>query len=142
MNQNKIRSMLIFCFLFPGIGFAVVSPPIDILLEETIKPSVAISDFDRPLPLSPANSPYLQGLRFLGTGNVDSALEAFNKALEMDARHIPTLMALTDIAFRQNRIEEAAKRTQTSIQISPQDYRLRLVYGQILAAQNKISEPV
>jgi tetratricopeptide (TPR) repeat protein len=139
MNVFKRVSILVaFCFLFPGLGFTVESPLDSLVEEELLKPEVDISEFDQPLPQSPANDHYAQGMRHLKENKLAKATEAFKAALEQDNKHVPTLMALAGVAFTQNRLAEAESACKRAIDLDPKNARWRIAFARILLAQKKI----
>jgi RNA polymerase sigma factor (sigma-70 family) len=70
-------------------------------LKDLLLPDARHSDADHPLPASPANESYRQGLRQLGAGELAEAAADFQRALEQDADHVPSVMELEYLKLRQ-----------------------------------------
>jgi RNA polymerase sigma-70 factor (ECF subfamily) len=70
-------------------------------LGDVLLPDARHSEADHPLPPSPANEAYRQGLRQLGAGELAQASAAFQRALEQDADHVPSIMELEYLKLRQ-----------------------------------------
>jgi diguanylate cyclase (GGDEF)-like protein len=70
-------------------------------LSDLLRPDARHLSVDDPLPPSPANEAYRQGLRHAEAGNLAEAAAAFQRALEQDADHVPSIMELEYLKLRQ-----------------------------------------
>ena len=83
---------------------------------------------------------YLRGLAAEGTQSVDLALGDFDKAQEMaPAAHEP-LEAIVRLYARQGRVAAALERLRKFAAAQPKDPLPRVLAGELLLAQNKLSE--
>ena len=70
-------------------------------LNDLLLPEARHASADQPLPPSPANEAYRQGLRRLAAGELAEAAADFGRALERDADHVPSIMELEYLKLRQ-----------------------------------------
>uniref|UniRef100_A0A7C4JRY3 Tetratricopeptide repeat protein n=1 Tax=Thermodesulfobacterium geofontis TaxID=1295609 RepID=A0A7C4JRY3_9BACT len=74
---------------------------------------------------------FLEGARILTLKQFDSALEIFNKVLEIDPNHIKALEARAVIYMQKNELELAQNDLERAISIEPENARLYFRLGQI-----------
>uniref|UniRef100_A0A7V5XHN1 Tetratricopeptide repeat protein n=1 Tax=Thermodesulfobacterium geofontis TaxID=1295609 RepID=A0A7V5XHN1_9BACT len=74
---------------------------------------------------------FLEGARILTLKQFDSALEIFNKVLEIDPNHIKALEARAVIYVQKNELELAQNDLEKAISIEPENARLYFRLGQI-----------
>ncbi|AEH22604.1 Tetratricopeptide TPR_1 repeat-containing protein [Thermodesulfobacterium geofontis OPF15] len=74
---------------------------------------------------------FLEGARILTLKQFDSALEIFNKVLEIDPNHIKALEARAVIYMQKNELELAQNDLEKAISIEPENARLYFRLGQI-----------
>jgi len=74
---------------------------------------------------------FLEGARILTLKQFDSALEIFNKVLEIDPNYIKALEARAVIYIQKNELELAQNDLERAINIEPENARLYFRLGQI-----------
>uniref|UniRef100_A0A7V4N3N3 Tetratricopeptide repeat protein n=1 Tax=Thermodesulfobacterium geofontis TaxID=1295609 RepID=A0A7V4N3N3_9BACT len=74
---------------------------------------------------------FLEGARILTLKQFDSALEIFNKVLEMDPNYVKALEARAVIYIQKNELELAQNDLEKAINIEPENARLYFRLGQI-----------
>jgi Tfp pilus assembly protein PilF len=74
---------------------------------------------------------FLEGAKILTLKQFDSALEIFNKVLEIDPNHIKALEARAVIYMQKNELELAQNDLEKAISIEPENARLYFRLGQI-----------
>ena len=141
MNVCRIGLVLAaLCLLYPSMGLAVPSPLDSLIEDELLKSDVNLQEFDQPLPEDDANEQYRRGLMLLREKKIDEGKQVFNDLLKQDPKHIPSLIALAQIAYSQKEFSEAIRQTRRAIQIEPENARLHVGLAQIHVAQDKIPD--
>jgi Tfp pilus assembly protein PilF len=74
---------------------------------------------------------FLEGARILTLKQFDSALEIFNRVLEIDPNYIKALEARAVIYIQKNELELAQNDLEKAISIEPENARLYFRLGQI-----------
>ncbi len=74
---------------------------------------------------------FLEGARVLTLKQFDSALEIFNKVLELDPNHVKALEARAVIYMQKEEMELAENYLQKAISIEPENARLYFRLGQV-----------
>jgi Tfp pilus assembly protein PilF len=74
---------------------------------------------------------FLEGARILTLKQFDSALEIFNRVLEIDPNYIKALEARAVIYIQKNELELAQNDLEKAINIEPENARLYFRLGQI-----------
>ena len=74
---------------------------------------------------------FLEGARILTLKQFDSALEIFNRVLEIDPNYIKALEARAVIYMQKNELELAQNDLEKAISIEPENARLYFRLGQI-----------
>jgi Tfp pilus assembly protein PilF len=74
---------------------------------------------------------FLEGARILTLKQFDSALEIFNRVLEIDPNYIKALEARAVIYIQKNELELAQNDLERAINIEPENARLYFRLGQI-----------
>lgn len=72
----------------------------------------------------------------------DSALSAYNKALEFDSTHTKTLMRLAEIYKEDGELEKALALTQQGIELAPTNTNYRYFLGSLLLLKGDIPEAI
>lgn len=88
-------------------------------LEELLLPNARYPLTDVPLPPSPVNRFFQEGMTHLWDNRLTEAAHAFTKALEQDKEHVPSIMELEYLKLRQTLgTEQAEKNTSLSVTVS------------------------
>lgn len=74
---------------------------------------------------------FIEGAKKLAFKDYDSALEYFNKILEIDERHVKSLEARAAIFFQKGDLDSAERDLNAALEIEPENYRLYYRLGQI-----------
>jgi tetratricopeptide (TPR) repeat protein len=71
---------------------------------------------------------------FLMRNHPDRGIQEIKKTLELEARHVPALLALAKIYVKRNEPQTALPYAQEAVKLSPGDFATRLALGQALLA--------
>ena len=141
MNLCRIVLVLaVLCLLYPSAGLTVSSPLDSLMEDELLKSDINIQEFDQPLPQDDANEQYRRGLLLLRENKIEEGKKVFNDLLAQDPKHIPSIIALAQIAYSAKQFDEAIRQTRRAIEIEPKNARLHVGLAQIYVAQNKIAD--
>ena len=85
------------------------------------------------------NLHYLYGMVLLH-GDSGVAIEQFQKELDRDARHVPSLLAIVREMERQSRFEEALGYAQRAVAAEPENYAAHAILGRVLVSLDRTGE--
>ncbi len=79
---------------------------------------------------------------FLMANHPDRGIQEIKKALDLDASHVPALLALTKIYLKRSEPETALSYAQEAVKLSPGDFNTRVALGQALLATGNTAAAV
>ncbi len=88
---------------------------------------------------SQPNLHYLYGMVLLH-GDSGVAIEQFQKELDRDARHVPSLLAIVREMERQSRFDEALSYAQRAVAAEPANYAAHAILGRVLVSLDRTGE--
>jgi tetratricopeptide (TPR) repeat protein len=77
---------------------------------------------------------------YLSKGDLEKAKGYFLNAVEIDKQNIPALLGLSEIAERNNDLDEAIVYMKNALNIAPEDNNVSLRYSDLLIKKGKIKE--
>jgi len=112
------------------VGRAMAAPE----SEATVQMRALLERYpDRP------NLSYLYGMVLLH-GDSAAAIEQFQKELQRDPRHVPSLLAIVRELERQSQFEEALQYAQRAVAADPRNYAAHAITGRVLVAMDRNEE--
>lgn len=88
----------------------------------------------------PADQDYADAIKKLAANDTAGAELAFKRALEKKPDHANALLGLAEIAFKNNRADQADNLIRRAIIAAPENAHARASLGRLLAMQNKYEE--
>jgi len=85
------------------------------------------------------NLHYLYGMVLLH-GDSGMAIEQFQKELDRDPRHVPSLLAMVREMERQSRFQEALPYSQRAVAAEPGNYAAHAILGRVLVSLDRTQE--
>ena len=107
-------------------------------------PTVAGTYFNRAIEQVP-NFPlshYLLGIAYLSGGHISLAQNSLIHALSLDRYFTEAELTLADVYYKKEEIDLATEHVQRIIDREPENFRARLIMGNILLAGNKPDEAI
>ncbi|MEM6692096.1 MAG: tetratricopeptide repeat protein, partial [Planctomycetota bacterium] len=97
-----------------------------------------------PDPTSLSNGPtevkpevlVANGQMWESSGNPKKAMESYEKALKVDAKHVPAMTSMARLHFQEGNLDNAVKLFQTAIAVKPNEAMLHNDLGLTLSKQN------
>ncbi len=86
---------------------------------------------------SPADLAHQRGLDALVRQDLAAAEAAFQEALKLQPRHVPSLLGLGELAFVRRQLDEAGRRIDQALQVAPDDAAALASKGRLLVVQGQ-----
>ncbi len=91
-------------------------------------------------PSSPTEAAYRKGLDAMVRQDWAGAERAFNEALKSQPDHVPSVLALGELAFRQGRLDQASRHIDQALAAEPDNAHALASKGRVLVLQGQRAE--
>ena len=131
ISRDIVRPILIFLLLFTGMFALVVNVAAADIVVEKLSPEAIESE-----------ALIKQGKTLMENGDIDHAIEVFNKVVELNSNNAEAYYHLGIIYVRKNDIQDGLKFLQKSVGLVPRNAKVRMTLALAYERFNKIDEAI
>jgi len=108
------------------------------------EPKVAVSKFEAALTAYPENPDihYRFGAYLMKQGLDDRALVEMKRALELDPKHLPALVSLSEVARVKGELEASTNYGLRALKLAPDSFATHLIVGRAYLSQERTAQAV
>ena len=133
MTLSRSLTALLAATLFSGLAQALPIAPNPASQPARTAPPTSQA-------VSPADQDYADAIKRLAANDSAGAEQSFKRALEKQPGHANALLGLSEIAFKKNQPDQAAKLIRQAVQANPGSAHAQASLGRLLAVQKQYPE--